>query len=175
MSIDASIDVQRVLKQRAAKLASRERDRAERRVLEEVITVSRSQVRLGIAMDNAREVRRVQVTKVPGAPSAVEGLFQVRGECHSLYDLHASFFGRPKPLGHGDSALAVIVEVGERTLGLRIDEVLGPRTVYEDELQRDNDARKLDFVSHLTRDVLNIIDVERLFAQIASPGAGSHL
>ncbi len=161
-------DVEQVLKERAKALALRQRKREQRQHLLDVIVVDRSDVRLGLPMRCAREVRRVAVTKIPGANSPVEGLFQVRGECHNLFDLHALFFGNARSLEHRESTMALIIREGERSLGLRIDEVIGPRAVYRDEFHDEGEQKKLPFVSHVTRDVLNIIDVEELFERLGS-------
>ncbi|MCC6876467.1 MAG: hypothetical protein IT378_19340 [Sandaracinaceae bacterium] len=60
-------------------------------------------------------------------------------------------------------------------MGLRVDEVLGPRVIHADELDtshRSHDrehahdvAREL--VAHVTRDCTEILDIDRLFASEA--------
>ena len=163
--------IEEILKERAKKLAQRKLQLDQRQLLIDVIVVARSGVHLALPMKCAREVRRVKITKIPGARSPVEGLFQVRGECHNLFDLHSFFFGQSQSLDHGDSSLAIITQHGERTLGLRIDEVIGPRTVYRDELHDEGGQKQLPFVSEVTRDILNIIDIGRLFDELDSNAA----
>lgn len=160
--------IEEVLKERARKLAQRKLQLDQRQLLLDVIVVARSGVHLALPMKCAREVRRVKITRIPGARSPVEGLFQVRGECHNLFDLHSFFFGQAQPLNHGDSTLAIITHHGERTLGLRIDEVIGPHTVYRDELHDEGGQKQLPFVSQVTRDILNIIDIGLLFDEFDS-------
>ena len=46
--------------------------------------------------------------------------------------------------------------------GLRIDEVLGSRTIFNDEIDDGLQERELGFVSHVTRDLVQIVDVGTL-------------
>jgi purine-binding chemotaxis protein CheW len=61
-----------------------------------------------------------QATRIPGAPDAVAGLINVRGTLVTVVN------GR-RALGHGGSAGAgpiVLLDVGARTVGFQVDEVI---------------------------------------------------
>lgn len=162
MTLTDSEETRQILQQRARQLAQRRDQHQQRQVLVDAIVVDRSDIHLGFPIDAASEVRRVSITSIPGAHPPVEGLFQVRGQGHLLFDLHTLFFGDSDSLDHGDTTLALIIEQGGRTLGLRIDQIIGSRTVYRDELHQEETEKKLPFVSHITGDVLNLIDLNRL-------------
>lgn len=166
MRLTDSEETRQILQQRARNLAQRRGQHQQRQVLVDAIVVERSDSRLGFPIDAASEVRRVKITSIPGAHPPVEGLFQVRGQGYLLFDLHNLFFGVADSLDHGDTTLALIIERRGRTMGLRIDQVIGSRTVYQDELHEEETEKKLPFVSHITDDVLNLIDLNRLFRHL---------
>jgi hypothetical protein len=49
-------------------------------------------------------------------------------------------------------------------LGLEIDEVLGARTIYTDEIASGLHEQRAGFISHVTRDLVHIIDTGALMA-----------
>lgn len=77
-------------------------------------------VRYGVGLDAAREVlRAVLITPLPGAPSVVEGIIDVRGTVVPVYDLRARFGLPPRRL-HPDDRL-VMVWTGDRLTALRCE------------------------------------------------------
>jgi purine-binding chemotaxis protein CheW len=64
---------------------------------------------------------RLPATRIPGVPSAVEGLVNVRGGLLTVADAHA-LLGRPaRP---EDEGAILVVEVAERRFGLAVSQVL---------------------------------------------------
>ena len=110
-----------------------------------------------------REVRQVQVARLPGSGEVIVGLFQLRGRTCSLVDI-APIAGPTEALTHAAESLVVVVSASPGDLGLRIDEVIGPRTIFIDEIDEGLDERTLKFVSHMTRDLVHVLDVEALMA-----------
>ena len=58
-------------------------------------------------------------THVPGAPSYVAGLVQVRGRLVPVIDLRSRFGLQPEP--HSIDHRVVVVQAGERVVGLLVD------------------------------------------------------
>lgn len=161
-----------VLKRRARKLADREVKVDARIEAAQVVHARRGELALGFSVDSVREVRRVPVSPLPEAPTGVVGFFQVRGQPFALADLQA-LEGRGAPSLGGTEALAVLVEFEGRPLGVVIDEIVGVRTVFEDEV-RDGDADPEGRVfAYATPDFLNVIDIPSLFAHAALKWTGS--
>lgn len=165
MSKSTANPAEALLRERARQLASRRHQRDQRRVYREVVTVRRRRTRLALPTAQLREVRPVKVSKVPGAADHVQGLFQVRGECFCLYDL-PELVGSSATLEHRATTMAVLVECARHTVALRINEIIGPRTVYADELAEHDGERRLAFVDAVTRDVLNVVNVQSLLTYL---------
>ena len=152
-----------ILRRRTRELAEREDDDIEARdAYETVVVVARDRSTYGLPIEAVQEVRRVPVTRLPHATDVVQGLFHVRGHAHCLVDL-AAFSGSVDRPRHGDSVLAAIVTHGRDTLGIRIDEVIRPRTIYTDELDDGASSDEGEIVAAITKDVVEIIDSRKLF------------
>src|SRR5947207_15533215 len=71
---------------------------------------------------NVNEIIRLQkITPVPKAPSFVEGVTNLRGRVIPVIDLRKRFGVDPKP--DGQMARIIVVEQGERLLGMMVDAV----------------------------------------------------
>lgn len=168
--VDASLEA--LLRERARSLAERRLETVHRDVLEHVIAVRRGRSSFGVPIGAVEEVRRVRVVPVPGAGGHAPAIFALRGRIHGLVDLQA-LTGAPE-IATGAETLALVAAGADgRTLGLRIDEVVGPRTVLADEVDRARRDRRLGFVAAVTTDCLEVIDVAALFEECARPRAGS--
>lgn len=161
-----SADADQVLRQRARHFAALRLESDVRDVLLEAIVVRRSESLLAFPIETAIEVREVVSTRLPHRTRHVCGLFQLRGKVHCLVDLQP-FIGPATELAHRDHTLALLIQGQPGLLGLRIDEVLGPRTFYVDELDTGSRDKRLEFVTDVTRDCIEIIDVYTLFASPA--------
>lgn len=155
---------QRVLVERATALANRRKRAAERKIYREVTVVRRAATTLGLPTERVQEIRRVQLTALPHSNATVVGLFQIRGQVHVMVDV-GPLLGVAAPLKAGESTLVALIEGEQGRIGLRIDEAVGPRTVYEDELDNDIAARRNDFVAAVTRDLLAVVDCGVLLAR----------
>lgn len=76
----------------------------------------------GLPVESVREVLRVgEVTRVPQAPPHIRGVTNVRGSILPVVEVRTRIgLG---PLDPGPSARIVVLEVGERALGLLVDRV----------------------------------------------------
>lgn len=76
----------------------------------------------GLPVENVREVLRVgEVTRVPQAPPHIRGVTNVRGSILPVVEIRTRM-GLPA-LDPGPQARVVVLEVGERALGLLVDRV----------------------------------------------------
>jgi chemotaxis signal transduction protein len=158
--------VNALLKARSRQMAGRVMEQAELERFGHVIVVRRGTTHLGVPIDSAQEVRSVEVAVLPRATEVVLGLFQVRGQVHSLIDV-GPFFDVASPLDHGERALVVLVAGTPGVVGMRIDEVLGPRELYVEEIDRELHGGRIDFVSHVTTDLLQVVDVNAMLSMPA--------
>lgn len=86
--------------------------------------------RYAVAASAVREVvRAVAVRRLPGAPAAVEGVVDVRGELVPVYDLRARF-GLPRRDVH-PSEHFVVATAGDRPAAVRADRVEGLASVAD--------------------------------------------
>ncbi|MCP4899279.1 MAG: chemotaxis protein CheW [bacterium] len=160
---DSTEGSQALLREHAKALANRRLETAEHDVVADVVLVRRSDTLLAIPIEATHEVRATEFSKVPGSTEFVIGTFQIRGRTHGLVDL-APFFGIADPLNHGDRVLIALVHGSSGDMGLRIDEIVGPRQVFLDEIDEGLGEHNLGFVTHVTKDLAHVIDVERLMA-----------
>jgi purine-binding chemotaxis protein CheW len=65
-------------------------------------------------------VRAVALTRLPGAPAAVAGIIDVRGETVPVFDMRIRFGLEPRPL-HPDERF-ILVRTPDRRAALRVDE-----------------------------------------------------
>src|SRR5579883_1418958 len=73
-------------------------------------------------ISSVNEIIRLQkITPVPKAPPFVEGVTNLRGRVIPVIDLRKRFGVEPKPDGH--MARIIVVEQGERLLGMMVDAV----------------------------------------------------
>jgi len=156
-------EVQELLRRRSRQFAALRLEDTTREALDEVIVVRRADSLLAFPIRSTLEVRDVVSARLPHRSQHICGLFQLRGQVYCLVDLQP-FVGPATELAHGERGLAVLVQGDRGILGIRIDEVLGPRTVHVDELDTGRRDRRLDFVTNVTRDCVELIDVEALFA-----------
>jgi purine-binding chemotaxis protein CheW len=86
----------------------------------EILTFELSGQRFGIHLRSVREVvRAVAISPLPGAPSVIEGIIDVRGEVVPVFDLRARFGLLPRPVW--PTQHLIIARVGDRLVAVRVD------------------------------------------------------
>ncbi len=156
-----SPEVEAELRARRARLELRTHAERERTVAAQVVVARRGAALLGIPIEHAAEFRRAPVTALPGVPATIAGLFQIRGYTHCCVDLLPMLNGEPAAVD-GQAVLIGVLDTPSGPLGVRFDEVIGPRTVHHDELDENLQHSSGAIVAMVTRDLLEIIDVRRL-------------
>jgi len=88
----------------------------------------------GLPVENVREVLRVgEVTRVPQAPAHIRGVTNVRGSILPVVEIRTRI--GLAPLDPGPSARILVLEVGERALGLLVDRVTRVAKVRVSEIE----------------------------------------
>lgn len=133
----------------------------------------------GVNVQNIREVLRVgEIRAVPGAPSDVLGVINVRGVIVSVLDAR-QFFKLPST-AHTDLSRIIIIEQQGQTLGLLVDEVKEVRDIPEERIDAigsvtdESTNRMIQGVTHaMGNDVIIIIDSVKFFTD--APAAGNFI
>jgi purine-binding chemotaxis protein CheW len=105
-------------------VSSGQRSRAASEAVEERTFVAfvLGQEEFGLPVESVREVLRVgEVTRVPQAPPHIRGVMNVRGSILPVVEIRTRI--GLVPLDPGPDARVVVLEVGERALGLLVDRV----------------------------------------------------
>jgi purine-binding chemotaxis protein CheW len=77
----------------------------------------------GIEIGSVQEIiRATDITPVPGAPSHVKGVINLRGKIIPVVDLRKRF-SLPEAEGEDEDQRIVVVELGEKRLGMLVDSV----------------------------------------------------
>ncbi|MCB0881720.1 MAG: chemotaxis protein CheW [Thermoleophilia bacterium] len=124
----------------------------------------------GVPITLVQEIIRYTTPRpIPGSPSHVEGVINLRGRIIPVVDLRSRFgaYGdRP------DDAKIVIVELPDSTIGVTVDEVKEVLTVSADQCEAPpegaGDAEYLDSVAKLDGRLLVMLDMAKLFGPSAS-------
>ncbi len=88
----------------------------------------------GLPVESVREILRVgETTRVPQAPPHIRGLMNVRGSILPVVEIRTRI--GLAPLDPGPSARVVVLEVGDRVLGLLVDRVTRVTKVRVSEIE----------------------------------------
>jgi purine-binding chemotaxis protein CheW len=88
----------------------------------------------GLPVESVREVLRVgEVTRVPQAPPHIRGVTNVRGSILPVVEIRTRI-GLP-PLDPGPRARIVVLEIGDRAIGLLVDRVTRVAKVRAPEIE----------------------------------------
>ena len=89
----------------------------------------------GVDINRVREiVRMMEITHIPEAPGFLEGVINLRGQVIAVVDLARQFDLTPLP-ELPKSARIVVVEVGETTVGMIVDEVPEVLRIAEENIE----------------------------------------
>lgn len=153
----------RVLEARARAVAARAAVVEQVAMHGDYVIARRGAMQIGIPAGSVVEVRPVQVVRIPGATSVVQGAFHARARVHALVDL-LPLFGVPASADHGATLLAALVDGRAGRIGLRIDEVVELRSIAVHELDAGRRGRGVAFVDHIATDLTQLLDLDALFA-----------
>ncbi len=150
-----------ILTERARTLAQRPTDETAPRA--QFVLVRRTGLLIGLRVAEVESAGRVrEITAVPGAPEWLRGATVHRGHVVSLIDLVA-LWGEGR--GVADLPSFVCLRLGERRLGILVEELLGfDETDAKLELWQGNERAGVASVTQRGRERVYVISAERLFA-----------
>jgi len=154
--------VARVWSERAKRYAASDESReagAELAAAESVLIFRLGGDRYGIPVSSVREVLpQARIAPVPGAPAAVAGLIQVRGEIRPVYDLRHRLQmpdAAPRPTKEGETV--IILSSAGRDFGIRADAVEEIRAWRPEERRQPGQT---PWVAGVTEDLVSILNME---------------
>jgi purine-binding chemotaxis protein CheW len=115
--------------------------------------------RYGIPVSSIREVLpQARIAPVPGAPAAVAGLIQVRGEIRPVYDMRQRLqmpADAPRPAKEGETV--IVLSAGGRDFGIRVDAAEEIRAWRPEERRQPGQT---PWVAGVTEDLVSILNME---------------
>lgn len=156
---------QAILAQRAKALAKVHELRSVRLRGNEIVIVESGGLRLGIPIASLREIVPCgDVTELPGVPSWMLGIVQLRGELLCVVDV-GRWWNLPGATKH---AYVVLIEGPQGFLGVVAESVVEVRGIEADDVAADISEESIArrrFVKLVTRDLVHVLDIARLTAQ----------
>ena len=121
----------------------------------------------GINVMLVQEVLRItDIAPVPGAPSYVVGIINLRGNVVTVIDTRMRFGLPPKEMG--DATRIVIIETEHQTVGIIVDSVSEVVDIYSNEIEsapnvgNDETARYIEGVVSRGEELLILVDLNKL-------------
>lgn len=163
MSVASANDDEKILRERAQRLAQSVRREGLEHAELEVAICGVGDERIGIPVQHLREIVTLPaITHLPGTPEWMLGIAQVRGTLLSVVDLGAYF----RVSGARQPTHMAILDAPEGPIGFTVDDVQSYRRITDGELDT-SDAGRTESRATLgvTRDLVLILDTERLLEQ----------
>ncbi len=123
----------------------------------------------GIDIQHVREINRLlEVTPIPKAPDFVEGIINLRGTIVPVVDLGLRF--GLAPTAQSKDTRIVVIENGEHTLGMKVDEVSEVLRIPADEIDSATnmattgiDADFVEGVGKINDRLILVLNTDKLF------------
>jgi len=148
-------------------LMSKKRERyTDREVLSDVIVCRCGDVMLGFPVTFVKEVRKNYSVPLAHSNEIVVGLFQARGQVHTLVDILPMVGQTKADRSALKSPYIVHLSFDTRDIGVVVDELEGCRTLYKDELTSGRDEQN-GIISSISKDLVSVIDVKAVFSSSA--------
>lgn len=155
-------EIERVFRKRAEELA-RPLARVEDVRTGSILVIRAGNVRFGIPLDQIAEVvPHPKIARVPGAPSEIAGLIQVRGEVRPVWDLTVLMGLNGPETIPSPSAQIVLLRHAAREIGV-IAEAIEDSVPYNPEKLQPS-PRNLPG-TRMTDDYVAVLDVKTLFVR----------
>jgi purine-binding chemotaxis protein CheW len=106
----------------------------------QIVNFTIGEVSYGVPVEQVREVRDMQtVTPVPGAPTFVEGVTNLRGQIITVMDLRKRL-GLGLPDRAHSSEKIIIIDLGSHAIGVVVDSVTEVSTMREHDIEKNSEA-----------------------------------
>jgi len=159
-------DERRLLRERARLLAREVQPEKAARSEIELVVFKLAQENYAVESSYVREVYPLKfLTPMPGAPSFVLGLTNLRGEIISIVDMHA-FFELPNQ-GLTDRSRVIVLRSPKMEFGILADSVTGTRRIGIDDVQPvlpTLTGIREEYLKGVTGERLIVLDAGRLLA-----------
>lgn len=137
----------------------------------QLVVFSLGEEEYGVPVGQVQEIiRMAAITQVPKAPPFVEGVINLRGRVIPVVDLKRLFsLGQNS---HDDRSRIIVVEVGDQTVGLTVDDVsevlrLPVGTIDPPPAVAGGDGSFLTGVGKLEQRLLMLLDLEKLMPNLS--------
>jgi len=154
----------RILKERAKITALESNEGLKKEESIEVLEFMLAYERYGVELKYVREVYPLtELTPIPGIPSFVLGIINVRGEILSVIDIK-KFFDLPEK-GLTDLNKVIILHSPEMEFGVLADSIIGVHSILLNELQTSLPTLtgiREEYLKGVTKERKVILDAERL-------------
>lgn len=157
---------------KSALMAAEEREDQEDEMLTDetqLVTFKVDKEEYGVHIMQVQEIIRLAaITRVPRAPSFVEGIMDLRGKVLPVVDLRKRFLLPAKE--HSENSRVVVVNIDDMTLGLIVDaisEVMRlPNSAIEGppRIIAGIDSRFLKGIGRLDKRLLILLDLDKIFS-----------
>jgi purine-binding chemotaxis protein CheW len=105
---------------------------------QQIVNFTIGQVDYGVPVDQVREVRDMQaVTPVPGAPSYVDGVTNLRGQIITVMDLRRRL--NIEEIERKDDKI-IVIELGKLAVGVVVDTVTEVSTIAGEDIEEQMQA-----------------------------------
>jgi purine-binding chemotaxis protein CheW len=156
----------RVLKARARELAQEIGEKSASEATVEVVELLLAQEAYGIESSYVREVYPLKgYTPLPGTPSFVLGIINVRGQIVSVVDLRR-FFGLPE-MEINERSKVMIVRNDGMEFGILADAIRGVRSIKLEEIQPPLPTLtgiRAEYLRGVTSERLAVLDAEKILS-----------
>ncbi|OFX24332.1 MAG: hypothetical protein A2041_14215 [Bacteroidetes bacterium GWA2_31_9b] len=153
-----------ILKARAQDLAVKKKDETVQSKFVEIVMFKLASETYGIENTFIREVYPLKdFTILPGVPSFVLGIVNVRGQIISVIDLK-KFFNLPER-GLGELNKVIIIRNNKMEFGILADIIHGTRSILLEEIQTspiETSGIGAGYLKGITNDHIIILDAERI-------------
>ncbi|MGD6850994.1 MAG: chemotaxis protein CheW [Candidatus Bathyarchaeia archaeon] len=104
----------------------------------QIVNFTIGEVNYGVPVEQVREVRDMQaVTPVPGSPTFVEGVTNLRGQIITVMDLRKRL-GLPDRDSAGEKI--IIIDLGKHAIGVVVDSVTEVSTIREHDIEKNSEV-----------------------------------
>jgi purine-binding chemotaxis protein CheW len=135
----------------------------------QIVNFTVGDVNYGVPVEQVREVRDVQaVTPVPGAPSYIEGVTNLRGQIITVMDLRKRL--NLEETEDGGEKI-IVIELGKATVGVVVDTVTEVSTIAGADIERHMQVtKKLDDylvgVGKQGENLIVILDLAKIISDV---------
>lgn len=152
-----------IFKARAKALARFENERSGEEKNLEIVEFLLADGRYGIEISYLRETYPLkEITALPGTPSFVLGLINVRGQILSVFDIKKLFALPDKALT--TSSKIIIIGYNGMEFGIIADAVIGVRNVLIEETQISFPPAVSEYLQGVTKEGVVILDAEKILS-----------